>query len=98
MAEDAVVIEGLTHVYRSGSVRALEAVSLRVGTGERLALIGQNGSGKSTLVRHLNGLLRPTEGRVSIRGVDAAKRTVAQLAGQVGLVFQDPDRQIFAGS
>jgi energy-coupling factor transport system ATP-binding protein len=90
--------EGLAHVYGEGGVRALDGVDLRIGPGERVALIGQNGSGKTTLVRHLNGLLRPTEGRVTIDGTDAATMTVAQLASRVGLVFQDPDRQIFAGS
>jgi energy-coupling factor transport system ATP-binding protein len=73
-------------------------VSLDIGQGERVAIIGQNGSGKTTLVRHLNGLLRPTEGRVLVDGTDAALLSVAQLAARVGLVFQDPDRQIFAGS
>ena len=63
-----------------------------------MALVGQNGSGKTTLVRHLNGLLRPSEGRVTVDGTDASSLTVAQLASRVGLVFQDPDRQIFAGS
>ena len=96
MAELAV--EGLVHVYRDGGVRALDGVDLRVRAGEGLALIGQNGSGKTTLVRHLNGLLRPTEGRVMIDGIDAAPLTVAQLASRVGLVFQDPDRQVFSGS
>jgi energy-coupling factor transport system ATP-binding protein len=88
---------GLVHVYPSG-VRALDGVDLRIGAGERVALIGQNGSGKTTLVRHLNGLLRPTAGRVEVDGDDAARLTVARLASRVGLVFQDPDRQIFAGS
>lgn len=91
-------VEGLVHVYREGGVRAVDGVDLSVAPGERLALIGQNGSGKTTLVRHLNGLLRPTAGRVTVDGVDAAALTVAQLAARVGLVFQDPDRQIFAGS
>jgi energy-coupling factor transport system ATP-binding protein len=90
--------EGLVHVYRDGEVRAVDGVDLRIAAGERLAIVGQNGSGKSTLVRHLNGLLRPTAGRVLVDGHDAADRTVAQLAHIVGLVFQDPDRQIFAGS
>jgi energy-coupling factor transport system ATP-binding protein len=90
--------DGLVYVYRDGGVRAVDGVNLVVRGGERVALIGQNGSGKSTLVRHLNGLLRPTAGRVSIDGRDAARMTVAQLASRVGLVFQDPDRQIFAGS
>jgi energy-coupling factor transport system ATP-binding protein len=93
-----LAVEELVHVYREGSVRALDGVDLRIGSGERVALIGQNGSGKTTLVRHLNGLLRPTEGRVTIDGGDAATMTVAQLASRVGLVFQDPDRQVFSGS
>ena len=96
MAE--LVVERLVHVYSEGGVRALDGVDLRVRRGERVALIGQNGSGKTTLVRHLNGLLRPTEGRVTVDGSDASALTVAQLASRVGLVFQDPDRQIFAGS
>lgn len=93
-----LIVEGLVHVYREGGVRAVDGVDLRIGSGERVAIIGQNGSGKSTLVRHFNGLLRPMSGRVLVDGVDAASRTVAQLAHTVGLVFQDPDRQIFAGS
>ena len=93
-----LLVEGLVHVYPEGEVRALNGVDLRIGAGERVALIGQNGSGKTTLVRHLNGLLRPTEGTVRVDGTDAATLTVAQLASRVGLVFQDPDRQVFAGS
>ncbi len=93
-----LLVEGLAHVYREGGVRALDGVDLAIRAGERVALIGQNGSGKTTLVRHLNGLLRPTEGRVKVDEEDAATLTVARLAACVGLVFQDPDRQIFAGS
>ena len=91
-------VRGLVHVYRESGVRALDGLDLRVAPGERVAIVGQNGSGKTTLVRHLNGLLRPTEGSVTVDGTDAAELTVAQLAARVGLVFQDPDRQIFAGS
>lgn len=86
----------LVHVYPEGQGRALDGVDLTIPAGQRVALVGQNGSGKTTLVRHLNGLLRPTEGRVETGGQDAAGFTVAQLARRVGLVFQDPDRQIFA--
>jgi energy-coupling factor transport system ATP-binding protein len=91
-----IELDGVVHVYPNGT-RAVDRVSLSIATGESVAIVGQNGSGKSTLVRHLNGLLRPTEGRVVIDGVDAATRRVAHLAHTVGLVFQDPDRQIFAG-
>ena len=93
-----IEVEGLVHVYPEDSVRALDGVDLSIGPGERVAIIGQNGSGKTTLVRHLNGLLRPTAGRVLVGDADARDLTVARLARDVGLVFQDPDRQIFASS
>jgi energy-coupling factor transport system ATP-binding protein len=90
-------VEGLVHVY-PGGVRALDGIDLAVASGERVALIGQNGSGKTTLVRHLDGLLRPSSGRVVVGGIDAATLRVAELARMVGLVFQDPDRQIFSAA
>ena len=93
-----LALEALVHVFPDSGVRAVDGVSLRIGSGERVAIIGQNGSGKTTLVRHLNGLLRPTSGRVLVDGADAASHTVATLARSVGLVFQDPDRQIFSPS
>lgn len=92
----AVVLDDVAFTYPSG-VRALDGVSLAIGAGETVAIIGQNGSGKSTLVRHLNGLLRPDRGSVLVRGVDIRGRHVAEISREVGLAFQDPDRQIFAG-
>ena len=89
-------VESLVHVYEGGT-RAVDGVDLVVEAGQRVAIVGQNGSGKSTLVRHFNGLLRPTEGRVFIDGHETKGRRVAALAAIVGLAFQDPDRQIFAG-
>ena len=94
---DAARLEQVGFVYPDGT-RALEDVSLGFREGERVGIVGQNGSGKSTLVRQLNGLLRPTEGRVSLFGRDTAGIHVAELARTVGLAFQNPDRQIFAGS
>jgi energy-coupling factor transport system ATP-binding protein len=91
-----IEVRDLVHVYPDGT-RAIDGVDLRVEDGERLAIIGQNGSGKSTLVRHLNGLLRPTSGEVLIDGQSTMDQRVAALAAHVGLVFQNPDRQIFAG-
>ncbi len=93
-----ISLEGLVHTYPGSEIRALDGLDLTIGAGERLVIVGQNGSGKSTLVRHLNGLLRPTSGRVLLDAVDASNQSVAALAQQVGLCFQDPDRQIFARS
>ena len=92
----AIEIERVGFTY-PGGVKALDGFDLAIRPGEALGIIGQNGSGKSTLVRHLNGLLRPTEGRVLLDGSAVGRRHVAELAALVGLVFQDPDRQIFAG-
>jgi energy-coupling factor transport system ATP-binding protein len=92
-----IEVEGLVHVYPDGT-RAVDGIDLRITSGERLVIVGQNGSGKSTVVRHFNGLLRPTAGRVLVDGADSAGRRVADLARTVGLAFQDPDRQIFAGN
>ncbi|OGO58840.1 MAG: hypothetical protein A2V85_00445 [Chloroflexi bacterium RBG_16_72_14] len=90
-------LEGVGFVYPDGT-RALAGVALELREGERVGIVGQNGSGKSTLVRQLNGLLRPTEGRVTLFGRDTAGVHVAELARTVGLAFQNPDRQIFAAS
>jgi len=92
----AIVCEGVGFVYPDGT-RALDGIDVAVPIGQRLAIVGQNGSGKSTLVRQLNGLLRPTEGEVSVLGKPVGRRHVAELARRVGLAFQNPDRQIFAG-
>ncbi len=93
-----LALEQVSYRYPGGAAVALDGIELRIAAGERVALVGQNGSGKTTLVRHLNGLLRPTSGRVLHDGRDVRGHTVAELARSVGLVFQDPDRQIFAGS
>jgi energy-coupling factor transport system ATP-binding protein len=91
-----IELRELVFVYPDGTC-AIDGVNLSIGRGEVVAIVGQNGSGKSTLVKHLNGLLRPTEGAVLLEGEPTLGKRVAQLAARVGLVFQDPDRQIFAG-
>lgn len=92
----SIEFEAVSFVYPDGT-RALTDVNLRIAPGEIVAIAGQNGSGKSTLVRHLNGLLRPTSGRVLMDGGDVRSVHVASLAATVGLAFQNPDRQLFAG-
>jgi energy-coupling factor transport system ATP-binding protein len=81
--------------YPSG-VEALRGVSLTIGAGERIALLGRNGAGKSTLLRHTNGLLQPSAGQVLVNGMDTRKTTVARCARHVGIVFQDIRNQLFA--
>jgi energy-coupling factor transporter ATP-binding protein EcfA2 len=88
--------ESLGFIYPDGT-RALNGVDLLIGDGESVGIIGQNGSGKSTLIRHFNGLLRATSGRVLVDGRDVTGRHVAELARTVAITFQNPDRQIFAG-
>src|SRR5215213_8713645 len=83
--------------YPSG-VEALRGVSLTIGAGERIALLGRNGAGKSTLLRHTNGLLQPSAGQVLVKGVDTRTTTVARCARHVGIVFQDIRNQLFARS
>lgn len=89
--------EGLVYAYADGTW-ALDGVNLTIEHGERVAIVGRNGSGKSTLVRHWNGLLRPSAGQVRVDGSPTVPRPVAELARIVGLTFQDPDRQLFAGT
>lgn len=93
----AVLARGLVYRY-DPDLPALEGVDLELAQGAYLGIIGQNGSGKTTLVKHLNGLLRPTHGQVSVFGVDTRHTSVGELARSVGYVFQNPDHQIFCGT
>ena len=93
-----IVVQDLWYSY-NGEVIALEGIDLEIEDGDYVAVIGQNGSGKTTLVKHFNGLLKPTRGRVLVRGNNGLQNTVGltvgQLAQTVGYVFQNPDHQIF---
>jgi energy-coupling factor transport system ATP-binding protein len=79
-------------------VEALKGINLAIQNGEFVAIMGQNGAGKTTLVKHFNGLLKPTKGKVLVDGVDTKKVSVANLARSVGFVFQNPDHQLFSES
>lgn len=87
-------VRDLAYTYPSG-VEALRGVSLDIGPGERVAIIGRNGSGKTTLVKHLNGLVKPSRGSVLVGDWDTRDHTTARLARRVGFLFQNPDTQIF---
>jgi energy-coupling factor transport system ATP-binding protein len=90
-----IEVEDVYFTYPSG-VEALKGVSLKIHDGEFVAIMGQNGAGKTTLVKHFNGLLKPTKGRVLVDGVETTKVSVATLARNVGFVFQNPDHQLFS--
>ena len=90
-----IVVEDIHFTYRGG-VDALRGVSLTIEDGEFVAIMGPNGAGKTTLVKHFNGLLKPTKGRVRVDEVDTRKTSVAKLARDVGFVFQNPDNQLFS--
>lgn len=85
----------LTHIYR-GKINALDGINFTARPGERIAIIGANGAGKSTLFKHFNGILKPTSGDVLIKGEPINKKNILDVRKTVGLVFQDPDDQIFA--
>lgn len=98
-----IVVESVSYTYSPGTPhqwQALDGVSVTFGDGEFWGLIGATGSGKSTLVQHLNGLLKPTAGRVLVDGLDTRLRTTDMRAvrQKVGLVFQYPEHQLFAAT
>ncbi len=88
-------VEDLCHRYPDGT-EALSGVSCAIRRGEFVAILGQNGSGKTTLVKHLNGILKPTAGEIRLLGQSLLGQPPLSLSQQVGLVFQNPDHQIFA--
>jgi cobalt/nickel transport system ATP-binding protein len=90
-------VRGLAHAYPDGH-QALYGVDLRVTEGERVALLGPNGAGKTTLVLHLNGILTPGAGSVHVSGLPVVGDHVAEVRRRVGVVFQDPDDQLFMGT
>lgn len=95
MPEPIIVCQDLWHIYKGGVV-ALREANLTINRGEIIGIIGQNGSGKTTLVKHFNGLLKPTRGKVLVKGKDTAPLKVQELATIVGYVFQNPNHQLFA--
>ena len=98
--DEIIKVENLTHTYSVGTPferSAVEDMSLSVYRGELLGLIGHTGSGKSTLIQHLNGLLKPTAGRILLGGRDiwAEPKKIRDVRFRVGLVFQYPEYQLF---
>ena len=87
-------VRDLSYSYPDGR-RALDAADFHIHPGERVALLGANGAGKTTLVLHLNGILRPSSGTVRVAGLEVTDDNLREIRRRVGLVFQDPDDQLF---
>jgi cobalt/nickel transport system ATP-binding protein len=94
MSEPSLDVIDLSFTYPDGR-QALRNVDLHVHHGERVALLGPNGAGKTTLLLHLNGILRPTSGEVRVAGLVVSDDSALEVRRRVGLVFQDPDDQLF---
>ncbi|MFF0740970.1 energy-coupling factor ABC transporter ATP-binding protein [Streptomyces sp. NPDC004111] len=92
--QPSLSVSGLAYAYPDGH-QALFGVDLTIGQGERVALLGPNGAGKTTLVLHLNGILAAGAGKVEVAGLPVAQRNLAEIRRRVGIVFQDPDDQLF---
>ncbi len=89
-----IAVSGLTFEYPDGTP-ALRSVDLHIHPGERVALLGPNGAGKTTLILHMNGIHMPQEGTVSVSGLTLSRDNVMEIRRRVGVVFQDPDDQLF---
>lgn len=91
----AIEVKNLNYKYSNGT-EALRDISFSIDKGSKTALLGPNGSGKSTLIMHLNGIILPQRGKVIIDGKEVNKKTEQEIKKKVGVVFQDPDDQVFS--
>jgi cobalt/nickel transport system ATP-binding protein len=94
MSVPTIAVAGLEFSYPDGTI-ALRSVDLHIHPGERVALLGPNGAGKTTLVLHLNGIHMPQLGSVAVSGLELSQDNVMEIRRRVGVVFQDPDDQLF---
>ncbi len=94
MSHHIVEVKDLKYCYPDGN-KALDGISFRITHGESVTVVGANGAGKSTLLLHLNGYLVPSEGLVRIGDFPVRKETLQSIRRSVGMVFQDPDDQLF---
>lgn len=91
---ELIKVAGVTYAYNDG-YQALKNVNLNIVKGERIAVLGPNGAGKSTLFQLFNGLLQATSGTVTVKGLPVQKENLPEIRRSIGMVFQDPDDQLF---
>lgn len=94
---NAIEIVNVTYSYENRQ-NVLKNIHLTIPVGAKVAVLGPNGAGKSTLLHHLNGLKIPDNGLIRILGNTVTRKTAPSIRKQVGLVFQDPDDQVFSGT
>jgi len=94
VSEPTIAVAGLSFTYPDGTA-ALHDINLHIHPGERIALLGPNGAGKTTLILHMNGIHLPQHGTVHVSGLPLTTDTVMEIRRRVGVVFQDPDDQLF---
>ncbi|MHB9034343.1 MAG: energy-coupling factor ABC transporter ATP-binding protein [Anaerolineae bacterium] len=97
MPEYIIQTSHLCHAYEEG-LPAINDINIGIPENAFLAIIGHNGAGKTTLVKHFNGLLKPTSGKITVTGIETTCTSAAVLARQVGYLFQNPDHQIFSST
>jgi energy-coupling factor transport system ATP-binding protein len=90
-----IEVQDLRFTFPNGK-EVLKGINLTINDGEFLAIMGENGAGKTTLIKHFNGLLKPTSGKVLVDGIDTRNTSTAILSKKVGIVFQNPDHQLFS--
>ncbi len=90
-----LIVDEVSFQYPQNEAPTLQNINLNFQSGETVAIIGQNGAGKTTLVKMLNGLLKPTSGKITVDGMETRLYTTARISRKVGYVFQNPDDQIF---
>ena len=94
MNQEYLIVDNLSFEYPDG-FKALENINLSLSKGERLAVLGPNGAGKTTLILHLNGILGDLNGQITLNNKDFSEENISKIRKSVGLVFQDPDDQLF---
>ena len=92
-----IMIRNIGYTYPNGTV-ALKNINLNIIKGELVGIMGKNGAGKTSLIRTLNGLIRPTQGRIYIDNENISSKSIASLSQKVGIIFQNPFHQLFANS